>query len=65
MLKNVLTICDFSCRTNPKFLLWIFEALSFDVFDLTDGEVFLFSPFKTLVEEIKHREIKRPNVISS
>jgi hypothetical protein len=65
MLKNVLTICDFSGRANPKFLLWIFEALSFDVLHLTDGEVFLFSPFETLVKEVKHRKIERPNIVSS
>lgn len=65
LVEDQLNFWNAVGRTDPELLLRILEALGFDVFDLVNTVVSLLTPLELLVEEVKHREVETPEVVTA
>ena len=65
VLKNAMHLSNRFSRAYPKTASGGSKALRFDILDLVDSVVTLFTPLELFIEKVKHRKIKTPHIISS
>ena len=49
MVHDLLYLLDSFCRTDPELALWVLKTFSFDVLNLGNGVISLFSPLQFLI----------------
>lgn len=64
-LHNLVDLLAKFSGAHPELALRILKTLGLDFFNLNDRVVTLLPPFKFLIKEVKHGEVKTPHVISS
>ena len=65
VVENLVNLLDTLGGANPELAFWALEALGLDILNLHDGEVPLLTPLELLVEEVEHRKVKTPHIVST
>ena len=65
LVEDLVHFLDILGWADPELALGVAQALRLDLFDLHDGEIALLTPFELLIEEVKHREVQTPHVITA
>lgn len=64
-IEDVFHFRHVASRPNPQLAAWALKALGLNVFNLVYREVALLSPLELLVEEVQHRKVEGPDVVSA
>ena len=65
LVENLVHFLHVLGGAHPELALRVAQALRLDLLDLHNGEIALLTPLKLLIEEVEHREVKTPHVITA
>lgn len=65
LLENLFDLPDVLGWSNPQLLPRFLEAFRLDFLDLVDRIITLLPPFEFFIKEVKHREVKAPQIVAS
>ena len=65
LMEDVMHFFHILGWSDPEFAFGIAKALCLDVLHLHDGEVTLLTPLQLFIQEVEHREVQTPHVVSA
>lgn len=65
VVEDGLNVGDVAGGADPELAPWVFEVFCFYVTHLVYGVVPLFAPLQLLVQEVQHREVEGPDVVTA